>query len=248
LGPRVGPVVISEIHYAPTGTAAVVELRNIAGSALPLFDLANPTNTWQVNGLGFAFPMNVQIPADGFVLLVASSPAAFRAAYGIPAEVQIFQFAGQLQTNGEALELLSPATPSASGVPYCVADRVRYGAGAPWPAVMGTGLSLQRIDPMNYGDDPINWGAALPTPGTSLPAPVPAIVVQAQLSPGNGTLILSFDAEANRSYRLQYKDRLEEPAWSLLQIVPVLPAARTEVITDLGSSSSRFYRVITPGL
>jgi hypothetical protein len=248
LGPLAGSVVISEINYAPTGTAAFVELRNITGSALPLFDSANPTNTWQVNGLSFTFPMNVQIPANGFVLLVASSPAAFRAAHGIPAEVQIYQFAGQLQTNGEALELLSPATPSASGVPYCVVDRVRYGAGTPWPDIMGSGFSLQRIDPMNYGDDPINWGAALPTPGTSLPVPVPAIVVRAQFNSGSGSLTLSFEAEANRTYKVQYKDRLEEPAWSLLQIVPVLPAARTEVIRDLGNSGARFYRVITPGL
>lgn len=248
LGPRVGPAVISEIHYAPTGTAAFVELRNITGSALPLFDVANPTNTWQVNGLSFAFPTNVQISANGFVLLVDSSPAAFRAAYGIPAEVPIHQFAGQLQTNGEALELLSPATPSASGVPYCVVDRVRYGAGTPWPDIMGSGFSLQRVDPMNYGDDPINWGAALPTPGTSLPVPVPAIVVRAQFNSGSGMLTLSFEAEANRTYKVQYKDRLEEPTWSLLQIVPVLPAARTEVITDLGNSGARFYRVITPGL
>src|SRR5204862_3071105 len=58
--PRIGPVVISEIMYHPvsgTGSNAVenpddefLELRNLSGSALPLYDPAYPTNTWKLNG------------------------------------------------------------------------------------------------------------------------------------------------------------------------------------------------------
>jgi hypothetical protein len=51
-------------------------------------------------------------------------------------------------------------------------DEVRYNDKAPWPpATDGSGPSLQRRDPQAYGDDPINWTAAAPTPGAqnSLP-------------------------------------------------------------------------------
>jgi len=36
----------------------------------------------------------------------------------------------------------------------------------PWPVkANGQGLSLSRIDPHAYGNDPENWKAATPSPG-----------------------------------------------------------------------------------
>ncbi|HXJ73833.1 MAG TPA: lamin tail domain-containing protein, partial [Candidatus Dormibacteraeota bacterium] len=55
--PRVGPVVIQEIHYHPgLGGDEFIELGNVTGNEVPLFDPAFPTNTWRVNGLSFHFP------------------------------------------------------------------------------------------------------------------------------------------------------------------------------------------------
>src|SRR6185369_16070697 len=56
--PRVGPVVINEVHYHPgapesPATDAFVELKNIAATNVALFDPARPTNTWKLEGLGF---------------------------------------------------------------------------------------------------------------------------------------------------------------------------------------------------
>ena len=40
------------------------------------------------------------------------------------------------------------------------------GADDPWPIdTDGTGYSLSRIVPADYGNDPINWQAAIPSPG-----------------------------------------------------------------------------------
>jgi len=58
-GPRVGPVVITEVLYEPVpimeGTNAVddtlnefIELENITSEAVPLFDPARPHNTWRL--------------------------------------------------------------------------------------------------------------------------------------------------------------------------------------------------------
>ena len=43
---------------------------------------------------------------------------------------------------------------------------MKYANAAPWPlAADGVGPSLQRLHPTQYGDDPVNWTAAYPTPG-----------------------------------------------------------------------------------
>ena len=181
-GPRVGPIVISEIHYHPdAGNDEFIELGNISGSAVPLFDSLRPTNTWRVNGLGFAFPTNITLSANGLLLIVGLDPETFRAKYGVPAGATILgPFAGSLQDSGERLELQRPDAPGADGiVPYITVDDVRYNDRAPWPpGADGSGPSLQRKALSAYGNDPINWEAARPTPG-------------ADFVPGQGPLITS---------------------------------------------------------
>ena len=48
-------------------------------------------------------------------------------------------------------------------------------------AADGSGASLQRVNPAAYGDDPANWQAAVPTPGTAfMPGEPPLILTQPQ--------------------------------------------------------------------
>lgn len=249
LGPRVGPVVISEINCSPAVPAsAFVELCNLKPEPVSLYDPSYPTNTWQVNGLGFVFPRGIQIPGLGFLLLVGSDPVAFRAQQNINAQVQIFQYPGVLQTNGETLALVSPGLPSTNGVPFISVDKVKYGVALPWPEVYENGASLQRIDPAAYGNDPINWKSASPNPGARLPVPRPELILQVSLDPNDGQPVLSFTAQANRPYTLDYKSRLEDLNWNTLARIPTLPATRTETIKDPEHAAARFYRVATPGL
>jgi hypothetical protein len=187
-GPRVGPVVISEVLYnALPGGEEFIELKNITVAPVLLYDAAHPANTWKVNGLGFDFPTGVSIPAAGYVLLASSDPAAFRARYAVATEVQIIQYAGSLQDDGETLELQRPDAPEGSDVPHIAVDTVRYNDRAPWPkAADGGGASLQRRDASQYGNDPINWLAAVPTPGHSASAGAPPEFTQ---QPSNQTVI-----------------------------------------------------------
>lgn len=167
-GPIVGPVVISEIHYHPNvGGDEFVELANLTASPIPLFDSANPTNTWRLNGLGFTFPRNTTMSPSGLILIVTTNPVTFRAKYQVPAAVQIFeQQSGALQDSGERLQLQRPGSPDTNGVPYYTVDMVRYNDRAPWPpAADGSGPSLQRVTLSAYGNEPLNWSAAGPTPG-----------------------------------------------------------------------------------
>ena len=60
-----------------------------------------------------------------------------------------------------------PPAPDAGFVPYVLVDRVSYDDATPWPVgdVDGGGLSLQRIAPNLYGNEPLNWIGSAPTPG-----------------------------------------------------------------------------------
>lgn len=170
-GPRVGPVVINEIQYHPdVGLDEFIELHNIAGAPIALYDTSHATNRWRLNGLAYTFPTNTAIPALGFLLLSSIDPASFRSKYGVPADIQIIgPYAGLLQDSGERLELQRPDTPDTNGiVPYIVVDEVRYNDKLPWPvSADGSGPSLQRLMATDFGNDPTNWFASGITPGTT---------------------------------------------------------------------------------
>ncbi len=195
--PLVGPLVINEIMYHPPSTAAdgsdntddeYVELRNITGQAVPLYDPVNPENHWRLQGgVGFLFPAGSSVPSLSYVMVINFDPAAsatklaqFRTKYSVPAGVQIFgPYSGKLSNGGDAVELYrpdppqEPPHPDAGYVPYIRVDKVNYKNAAPWPTdADATGQSLQRKNSLAFGNDPINWQAAPPTAGKANSAEV----------------------------------------------------------------------------
>ncbi|MCP5527463.1 MAG: lamin tail domain-containing protein [Verrucomicrobiales bacterium] len=185
-GPAVGPVVLSEIHYQPApGGTEFVELRNLTDVDVPLYDPAHPANPWQLAGLGFAFPENAILPAQGLALVVSGDPEAFRTRFGVPLGVPVFgPFPGVLQNSGELLELQRPDEPDVDlqggvVIPLITVDAVRYNDKAPWPVeAAGSGASLERRQPAEYGNDPANWRASFgpPSPGLDNDGNRPPIV------------------------------------------------------------------------
>jgi hypothetical protein len=165
--------VFNEIMYHPAlGFDEFIELKNITGSSIKLYD-TNAT-PWRINGIDFYFPQNTEIPANGLLVVTGSDPNYFRNRYSVPTGVQIFgPFSGVLQDNGELLELQRPDAPDVDTngvviIPYITVDAVRYNDQAPWPlSAAGGGSSLERINASAYGNDPVNWRASfgLPSPG-----------------------------------------------------------------------------------
>ncbi len=186
-GPAVGPVVINEIHYHPApGQDEFVELLNISGGPVALFDPSHPTNTWRLNGAGFAFPPGLTVARDGLVVITSLAPASFRAKYGVPESVVIVgPLGGQLQDSGERLELQRPELPDTNGIVWISVDAVRYNDRRPWPVEAdGDGPSLQRLFSALYADDPANWFASGATPGeTNAFNHAPTVAI---LSPADG--------------------------------------------------------------
>jgi hypothetical protein len=177
-GPRVGPVVINEIAYHPKATGdEFVELKNITTTAVKLYDPAFPTNTWRLAGVDFSFPPNIEIPPNGLVVVSGVEPSTFRQHANLPVSIPVYgPFTGNLQDNGELIELLRPegietvtnniGTVS-TVVPLVVVDSVRYSDRQPWPTnSSGTGNSIERMVTTAFGNDPQNWRSS---PGSVSP-------------------------------------------------------------------------------
>jgi hypothetical protein len=191
-GPKVGPVVMNEVMYHPvtingTNTSEntdeeYVELFNITPKSVTLYDPQAATNHWKISGdVDYVFPGNVSLPAGGFLVVAGFDPvtngaalANFRTKYAVSTNVPVFgPYNGHLNNGGGSLALYLPDTPQAAPhpdagfVPYVLVEQVSYTDSAPWPtSADGLGMSLQRALLGSYANEPLNWVACAPNPGT----------------------------------------------------------------------------------
>lgn len=176
--PRVGPVIINEIHYNPPAGMdpgfqhEYIELHNISEEAVSLSDINAPHRTWRLEGgVEFEMPQGIVIPAGGFLVVVdfdaggdLSAWNEFNDAYSLPAEVPVIgPFSGNLNNAGESVELSRPLSGHEN---YTLVEEVAYSDLQPWPVTAdGQGDSLQRLISAGYANDPAMWGASQPNPG-----------------------------------------------------------------------------------
>lgn len=190
-GPRVGPVVMSEIMYHPSALPIpgapvdniqdeYIELYNVSASPTAFYSPNRPAETWRLQGaIEYTFPGNVSLaPGDcllviGFDPLDSAAMASFRSRHALRADVRICgPWAGKLSNNSGRLELIKPDVPEdgSSNSLQILMERVDYRDSRPWPKLGdGLGFSLCRIDAAAYGNDPLNWVAASPSPGQHSP-------------------------------------------------------------------------------
>jgi hypothetical protein len=173
-GPLVGPVVISEIMYHPSGGGdAFIEIENLSDVDVPLYDVNAPMRTWRLSsGVAFEFPLGTAIPRRGRILVAAVEPRWFLANPAnaqVPLDALILgPFIGHLHEGEDTVVLSRPGTPIDAVVPWIEVDRVHYTGDPPWPTLAdGRGPSLERWHSGRFGDEPTNWLALAPggTPG-----------------------------------------------------------------------------------
>jgi hypothetical protein len=187
--PKVGPIVISEIMYNPDWPEGgsyendqyeYIELYNSSAGAITLYDYAE-NEPWKLtDGIDYTFPAGpneVTIPAGGRILVV-KNPAAFTWRYpGVSASIIYGPYDGKLDNGGERVQLGKPGDKYAGTRYYIRVDRVDYSDGSHpggepggvdlWPTEAdGAGKSLTRTGAALYGNDPNNWTAQTPTPGS----------------------------------------------------------------------------------
>ena len=174
-GPQVGPIVISEIHFAPSGNtdSEFFELLNVSGEVVTLHDGARSA-AWRItHGIEYEFPSAVPVVmAPGERIVLTRSVARFNEAFTVPQGTRVIEWAsGRLANEGETLQIGQPGGADEMNVRQQVrVDRVVYDRNAPWPAgTSGTGMSLTKIAELEYGNDAANWRAARPSPGSAGP-------------------------------------------------------------------------------
>ncbi len=188
--PRVGTVVISELHYNPgqpsdaalsidstfsSNDLEFIEIHNRAEAAI---DLTN----WRIQGgVDFHFGDGVLLGAHDRMIIVKFDPvdpenarrvAAFRAHYRIGDNVSLAGgYEGRLNNSVDRIVLLQPQSFSPDRPELVIRvqeDEVLYDDRAPWPvAADGTGSSLQRRVSDSLGNDPASWIAGAPSPGSA---------------------------------------------------------------------------------
>ncbi|HXJ57731.1 MAG TPA: lamin tail domain-containing protein [Verrucomicrobiae bacterium] len=199
--PPASHIAISEILYHPpddlSGTNvldnALDEFIEITSpeSAGTITLMTNAAGPWRLDGgVSYLFPADMQIAGGEHILIVNFDPvtnatqlAEFQSRYGIAdGSVRILgPYGGKLANNSDrvALERPQPGELPGDSPSWVVVDEVIYADQAPWPCgTDGSGNSLQRLDLVQHGCDPLNWSAEPPTAGrprANLPPGLPAI-------------------------------------------------------------------------
>ena len=181
--PSAYQIVISEIMYHPIDpNDEYIELYNPTGGTVNLY---NADGVWRIHGIGnsdYFFPASKSVLSGGRLIIVGFDPVmepgrldAFEAAYGtgnLVPNVDVFgPWDGDLSNASERFALEKPQSPDDVGLPvsWVIVDEVMYSDYTPWPETPdGYGDALKRDSAAANasGNDPNNWQAAAPSPGS----------------------------------------------------------------------------------
>lgn len=242
-GPLLGPVVFQRIQYhPPLGGDEFVELRNITGLTLPLFDPLYPTNTWRLrDGITFDLPTGLLLEPNARLIVAPIDPALFRTRYSIPPSTLIVgPYTNALNNAGERLALYRPDPPQlpphpdAGFVPYILVEEVDYSPDAPWPTEPdGNGPALRRRLPVGFAEDPASWESDLSPPPTAPTIEIVTLQTGARIR---------FTTIPGQTYRLERQTAFGA-AWTDVGLIPTTAGAIAEV--DVGAVPG-FFRVRVP--
>ena len=102
---------------------------------------------------------------------------------------------------------------------------------------------MQRMIHAEYGNDPVNWTAAVPTAGRANTVTTPPIRVTV-LSVMDSSVTLSWNTVAGRTYRVQYKSDLSEPSWTdLAGDITADATTATKVDGSVNGARQRYYLI-----
>ncbi len=172
-GPRIGPIVVTEIMYNPgsmtnNNELEFIEIQNSNTSDEDLGD-------WALAGaVNYSFPGGITLTAGAYLLIVGFDPAdsaklaAFESQYRIDSSPTILgPWTGSLSNSGETIylkrrdldgDLLTNTTTGATFLPLVIEDEVAYKDGGNWPnRADGTGPSLTKKSAEDWGMDPDSW-------------------------------------------------------------------------------------------
>ncbi len=247
-GPRVGPLVISEIafHPAPSRVATeseleFVELQNVTSLPLNLFTAGSPNSEWRLEGgIELRFPSQLTVPSKGLLLAVGFDPvqqpsvlASFRQAYALdPTVVVVGPWKGALGNSGDSVRVVKPREGASGNWVGVVMDEVNYSDSGEGSGGDGDGSSIHRLSPIAFGDDPKSWVAATLSPGNVyLPGPAPVLQTEPTSQVVNAFESVEFQVLASGAGPLSYRWRhdgslLAGETQKVLRLDPLQPSQR----------------------
>ena len=197
-GPRTGPLVVTEVMFAPASPSAAalgldplltrddlkyLEVYNRSASPVPL------GKAMLAGGVDMGFPSDEALPPGQSLLVLSFDPLnparpqrypAFLKHYGLSEAAQggglrvAGGFQGMLARAGDGVRLLNQGTTvplEPLVVPEFVLDQVVYETAGSWPTMPADGgRSLSRVTPAASGLLASGWTASTPTPGSYQPA------------------------------------------------------------------------------
>jgi len=179
LGAQVGPIIISEVMYAPLPPVgqpeAFFEFVEIFNSGEVTENLVN----WRMRGgADFDFTASQSLDPGDALMVVAFDPitnaaaaTAFRNHYNIDTSIPLIGpfLDGPLGNTNGTVRLQRPDTPPITApllYPQVTEDEVRYENQAPWPTnATGSGASINRIGNQRFGNFATSWSGNDATPG-----------------------------------------------------------------------------------
>ncbi|MCB1094179.1 MAG: lamin tail domain-containing protein [Verrucomicrobiae bacterium] len=184
---RIGPIVISELHYNPDGPDENREFIVITNTGSQRQDLTG----WRMRGeVDYDFAGGLALEAGASMTMVGFDPGdspvleAFRLAYGSsPVDGFVGPWntgsttGGKLDDGGGSVRILRPGTLIEEGgaepfIPYYTEDAIVWDDASDWPSSAdGGGMALHRAQPVDRGDLAQSWIAGDPF-GELEPAPV----------------------------------------------------------------------------
>ena len=170
-GPRLGPLIISAVNYAPTGAMPeYVELTNGSSAPVALFDRNNP-QAWTLFGGYLSVPAGITLRPAERLLAVSVAPEQACQTLGNRGFVRIVgPYTPQLSDTGQMVALMQPPAAGSQNA-WVTNDSVQYAATAPWPVqAAGQGAALRRVDFTAWGSDPIAWQPGADLPGAEVAA------------------------------------------------------------------------------
>ena len=186
---RIGPVVISEIHYNPDGADENREFIIITNTGSTGQNLAG----WRMRGeVDYDFPEGFTLAAGASITMVGFDPgdapslSAFRLWYeSSPGAGFVGPWktgsiiGGKLDDGGGNVRILRPGTLVEEAgaepfLPYYTEDAIVWNDESDWPASAdGGGMALQRALPIDRGDLAQSWIAGIPFGEVETPATLP---------------------------------------------------------------------------
>ena len=227
------------------------------------------TNVWHLRGgVEEDFPTNFVMAPGQIVLFVnfamtnTTALNDFRNRFHVPDTIAMFgPYSGKLDNSKAIVEIKRPDVPQGllhtnevGFVPYIQEDRVQYDDDPPWPSQadgatnifdpsgIHIGFSLQRVVVEQWGDDPINWVAANPTPGRQ------PLKIETVTRTETNSILIRFRAWAGSGYSLLQSSTVDGSNWVKVADVPPQATSGIRQVVDPNTSPTitRFYKLATP--